>query len=66
MIVRCDRCPRTIDAGGATLDARVASLRVRGWLDCPRRGGKLSGLCPECRPKVQPQTMGAVSKPSDE
>ena len=50
--VRCDRFSASIEFNTTDRHDAAAQLKVAGWLPCPRKGGKLTGLCPRCRPPL--------------
>ena len=57
--LRCERCPDAkIAIPAARYEVAKPVLEAAGWLPMARKGGKVSGLCPACRPKGMPQTMG--------
>lgn len=54
-MISCDRCSAKITT--ETSDPK-AELKAADWLPCPRKGGRLAGMCPKCRPRGLPTSPG--------
>jgi Zn finger protein HypA/HybF involved in hydrogenase expression len=54
-LIWCDRCPAKITT---TTDDPKSELEAADWLPCPRKGGRLVGMCPKCRPRGLPVSSG--------
>lgn len=61
--VHCDRCSAAVSFNTTDRHDAAAQLRTAGWLPCPRKGGKLTGMCPRCRPPADISTMATRSTP---
>jgi hypothetical protein len=54
--VRCDRCTDSVSFNTTDRHEAAVQLQAAGWMPCWRKGGKLVGMCPRCKPSGAPST----------